>query len=128
MENIRRALKDQPNDPGILTNLGYALINQKRYEEAIGPLRHALHYKPDHPPALTNLGVALTQIGKPEAGIPYLLHSAELKPKEAATRYSLVRAYLAVGNYGAAREQWDILSGVDAHAARLLEPALFSVW
>ncbi|HXJ80451.1 MAG TPA: tetratricopeptide repeat protein [Candidatus Methylomirabilis sp.] len=128
LENIHRALKDNPHEPGVLTNLGFALINQRRYQEAIGPLRHALYVKPDSPSALTDLGVALAQTGKPQEAIPYLLHSAEVKPKEPATRYSLVRAYLAVGNYGAAREQWDILAGLDAQAARLLEPPLFSVW
>jgi protein O-mannosyl-transferase len=128
MEDFNRALRETPNDPAILTNMALALINHRHYQDAIPPLRRALRAKPDDPAALTNLGVALTETRQPEAAIPHLLRSAELKPEEPATRYSLVRAYLGLHEPDAARQQWEILSKLDARAARRLEPALFSVW
>ncbi len=128
MEHLNHALADYPNDPAVLSNMGLALINQKRFPEAISHLRHAIWVKPDHPSALTNLGAALTETRQPDAALRYLLRSAELKPDEPATRFDLARAYLALGQADAAREQYEILSKLDARAARLLEPALFSVW
>jgi Flp pilus assembly protein TadD len=128
MEQFTRALRDSPNDPAILINMALALINQGRYQDALPPLWHALRVKPDDPAGLTDLGVALTGTGRPEAAVPYLLRSVELRPEEPATRYSLARAYLALGKADAAREQWEVLSRLDAREARELEPALFSVW
>ncbi len=128
MEYLNRALADHPDDPAVLSNMGLALINQKRSPEAVGVLRWAVRLKPDQASALTNLGAALIEARQPEEALPYLLRSSALKPDEPATHLDLARAYLLAGKPDPAGEQYEILKKLDDRAARLLEPALYSVW
>ena len=41
---------------------------------------------------------------------------------------NLARAYLALGEYTAARKEYDTLAKLDPGDAGVLEPAFFSVW
>src|SRR5215469_609254 len=58
-EFMRKAAKQQPNDPGILTNLGGALYDSGATEEAFTYLRRATELAPMQAPVWFNLGKAL---------------------------------------------------------------------
>jgi serine/threonine-protein kinase len=55
----RVALAARPHSPGILVNLGIALVAQKNPKEAESIFREALALKPEYAQAHNNLGVAL---------------------------------------------------------------------
>ena len=61
-------------------NLGFALIEQGRAEEAIEHYLQALRIKPDHYKAHYNMGVALDKQGRTEEAIERYLQALRIKP------------------------------------------------
>jgi Tfp pilus assembly protein PilF len=64
MEEFDKALKQTPNDPGLLNNVGFCLYNQRKFDQAETHLRRALSLDPKHKFATVNLGLTLAQQGK----------------------------------------------------------------
>jgi tetratricopeptide (TPR) repeat protein len=122
------AVAHYPNDPDILTNMAVALVDQKRYSEAVSYLERANRIDPNHVPGLVTLGNALIEAGRPDQGLGYLLRALPLRPEEPVLRYDLARAYLALGEYEAARKEYDALAKLEPQRAQVLEPAFSSVW
>ena len=60
----RAALKLEPKNAGLLADLGWDLISQRRHEEAIKLLRRAHSIQPDHILVHSNLGYALQEAGR----------------------------------------------------------------
>lgn len=56
-----KALVVQPNDVGVRTDMGTALYNVGRTDDAIAEFRKSLDIEPTHPQALFNLGVVLLE-------------------------------------------------------------------
>ena len=70
--SYRLALSIDPTDSWSMNNLGLLLIDQGRFEEALGPLARAVELRPDAPAFANNLGVALERTGHPgSAAIAY---------------------------------------------------------
>lgn len=55
-ESYKKALKFAPEQPDLLSNLGYVYFTQKKYSEARKSIEKALKYKPDFADAWTHLG------------------------------------------------------------------------
>jgi protein O-mannosyl-transferase len=121
------ALARGSNQPGFLSNMGSVLLDQKRYSEAMPYLERAHGINPKFVPALTNLGIALIETGQPQKALTHLLRALELSPDEPVVRFDLARAYLALGNYEAARKEYDMLLKLDPERARILEPSFSPV-
>ena len=51
------------------TNLGTALYETARHDDAIAAFRRAIAAQPDYVPAFNNLGVTLRAAGRTESGI-----------------------------------------------------------
>ena len=128
MRHLGIAVAHYPNDPDILTNMAVALVDQKRHAEAMPYLERANRADPNHVPGLVTLGNALVETGRPNEGLDYLLRARELRPEEPVLRYDLARAYLALGAYEAARNEYDALVKLEPRRAQVLEPAFSSVW
>jgi tetratricopeptide (TPR) repeat protein len=128
MRHLAIAAAHYPNDPDILTNMAVALVDQKRYAEAMPYLERANRVNPSHVPGLVTLGNALIETGRPEQGLGYLLRALPLRPEEPVLRYDLARAYLALGEHEAARKEYDALVRLEPLRAQGLEPAFSSVW
>lgn len=128
MHHIRIALARYPNDPDILTNAGLALLGEKRHSGAMLYLERANRINPDYVPALISLGIALVETGQPENGLAHLLRALKLRPEEPFLRFHLARAYLTLGEYEAARKEYDALAKLDPRVAQALAPAFSSVW
>ncbi len=60
----RQLVATHPHNLDAWNNLGFALGQQHRDEEAIAVLRTALAYKPDFAPASFNMGKSLTALGR----------------------------------------------------------------
>ncbi len=63
MTSYRTALSIDPADSWSMNNLGLLLIEQGRYDEALGPLARAVELRPQAPAFANNLGVALERTG-----------------------------------------------------------------
>ncbi len=82
-------------DPGAYiahVNLGVALAQAGKLEEAIGHFEQTLRLKPDYAPASYNLGRALAQQGRIRAAIPYFEQAVRLQPNDAGAHNNLANA------------------------------------
>ncbi|MDG2129214.1 MAG: hypothetical protein P8K08_14545 [Fuerstiella sp.] len=61
--HYKQALRQQPQDPGILNDLGYSYLLQNRYDESSQYLRQALHVAPQHEHAHINLALLALKRG-----------------------------------------------------------------
>ena len=70
--SYRLALSIDPTDSWSMNNLGLLLIDQGRYDEALGPPACAVELRPDPPAFANKLGVVLERTGHPgSAAIAY---------------------------------------------------------
>lgn len=75
-----------PNDPFVRNNLGLALANQGRLEEAIVQYSEALRLNPDDDFTHYNLGIALAKQGKLEEAISHYSEALRINPSDEETR------------------------------------------
>jgi protein O-mannosyl-transferase len=73
-------------------NLGHALGQQRRYDEAIPHFAEALRIKPDFFDALINMGITLSEQGKPAEAITYYQRSLDVEPNSAKAHMQLALA------------------------------------
>ncbi len=78
-------------------NLGIALGNQGKLEEAIAAYREAIRLKPDYADAHNNLGIALGKQGKLEEAVAEFRTAIRLKPDYADAHATLGVALVAQG-------------------------------
>jgi tetratricopeptide (TPR) repeat protein len=91
------AVRHQPENARAQGNLGAALVRQRRYAEAEGPLRLSLALRPDDQDTLSNLGAALCGQGRLSEGIPHLERALTLAPDFGEARFNLAEALLQSG-------------------------------
>lgn len=82
---------------GALNNLGKALADQERLDEAMGYYYQALKIDPNFIEALNNLADALNRKGKPLDAIPLCEKALQENPNHAGIRYNLGCALMTVG-------------------------------
>jgi protein O-GlcNAc transferase len=89
---IRSALAIHPGNAVAHGNLGNALLELKRYEEATVSYRNALTCQPDHVEAYNNLGNALKAQGQFEEAIGSYRKALEIKPDYATAHNNMGNA------------------------------------
>ena len=82
-DSYREAIKLRPAFPEAWNGLGYALRNQKKYEESVRAYDEALRQRPDYAEALEYLGEAYVQMGKLDEARAVLDRLRPLDPREA---------------------------------------------
>ena len=96
--DCRQALQLKPDFAEAHCNLGNALRDQGKLEEAINCYRQALHFKPDFAQGYSNLGNALRDQGKLEEAITSCRQALQLKPDFAEAYSNLGYALKEQGN------------------------------
>lgn len=81
-------------------NLGAALHELQRYDDAIAHHERAIQLRPDYAPAYNNLGAALRAAGRLDEAIARYQQALELKPDFASASYNLANAQLEQGKAG----------------------------
>jgi tetratricopeptide (TPR) repeat protein len=81
-------------------NLGTALLEQKRYDEAIVHHQRAVTLRPNYAAGYNNLGAALRAAGRLDEAIANYRKAIELKPDFASASYNLANALLEQGRAG----------------------------
>ena len=87
-------------------NLGVALYQMKRVEEAHAEFLAAVELDPSHGIARYNLGCVLEEQGKIDEAIGHLRRAARAMPGHADVFFNLALAYEKRGERRQAREQW----------------------
>jgi Flp pilus assembly protein TadD len=83
------AVTKEPLSPRAHNNLGLALKEQGRLEEAIGHFSAALQIRPDHAHAHNNLGVALRERGRPGEAVGHFSQALRIQPNHADAHNNL---------------------------------------
>jgi len=73
-------------------NLGTALNQEKKFDEAIHHLRQALRFNPFSPGTHDNIGIALVHKGRINEGIEFHRRALQIKPEDAGIRFNLADA------------------------------------
>jgi tetratricopeptide (TPR) repeat protein len=87
-------------------NLGYALYNEKRYEEALEEFRAVLRDEPSFVRAGFNLGATYLALGRPEQARQALVETLETDPEYADAWVELGRVLAAMGKTEPARQAY----------------------
>jgi tetratricopeptide (TPR) repeat protein len=87
-------------------NLGTALQERQRLDEAIGHHQRAIALVPDYAPAYNNLGTALRASGRLDEAIASYRKAIELQPDFSGAEFNLANALLAKGDSGASVAQY----------------------
>lgn len=105
-ELYRRVLDLAPDWIDARINLGVALYQMKRVEEAHAEFLAAVELDPAHGIARYNLGCVLEEQGKIDEAIGHLRRAARAMPEHADVFFNLALAYEKRGERRQAREQW----------------------
>ncbi len=87
----------RPGSPGAHVNLGVALRDNGRLDQASAEFREAIHLKNDYATAHNNLGAALSQQGRQDEAIGELREAIRLKKDDVEAHYNLATALAAKG-------------------------------
>jgi tetratricopeptide (TPR) repeat protein len=90
-------VKKRPGNPRAQNNLGLALAQLGRRQEAIGRYEQALRVQPDYAEAHSNLGLALVQQGNLGQAIDQYEQALRFKPDLAKAQNNLGNALLRMG-------------------------------
>lgn len=115
----RRILDSRSSHPLALKALGFALIGQARFEEALPIVRYSLERNPDDPEAHNNLGIVLSALMRWDESIRCFARSLQIKPRDPEV----------LKNYGVAlsrMHQWDeavpyFLKAIEYHPGDYVE-------
>ena len=97
-KNLMRAITEN--------NLGTALQDQQRLQDAVDHYRRAIAYQSDYAPAYNNLGVVLMEMDRPSEAVAAYEQAAALMPSYADPHYNLGNALLRVDKPADAADQF----------------------
>lgn len=96
----RKALELAPDDPGILGNLGNALKDDGRFDEAIAIKRRVVELMgPGKAEPLHSLGIALRDAGRLDEADAVFAQALELAPGDPEIRFNLALTQLHLENF-----------------------------
>ena len=114
LEHLYKASVLRPARPMAYGLLGQAYAQVGRLPEAIAAYQQELAIHPHMAAARMGLGTTLIRIGRPAEAIPHLEAVIARNPRAGVPHLALAEAYLALGDLGRAREQYEVLRELDA--------------
>jgi Flp pilus assembly protein TadD len=106
IENYRRVIELAPDWVEAHINLGVALYQLGRTEEAQSAFQAAVRLDPENGISRYNLGCVLEERGETDAAIEHLRQAARVIPAHPDVHFNLALAYDKRGERRLAREQW----------------------
>jgi tetratricopeptide (TPR) repeat protein len=101
-----RTIAENPDCWMAHNNLGNALANRGRIDEAMAQYRKVLEIKPDHAEAHYNLGNALAKGGRFDEAMAQYRKALEIKPDHAEAHNNLGTAFVRLGRFDEAMAQY----------------------
>jgi tetratricopeptide (TPR) repeat protein len=92
-------LHENPKDPKVLTDLGWAYFKQNNYNQALIYYMEALDQDKNYYPAHLNLGLAYTQVQKYDLAIQSFKDAISISPKGASAHLNLGIVYNLIQKY-----------------------------
>jgi tetratricopeptide (TPR) repeat protein len=96
---IQAAVALQPESPVLLLNLGFALTECGKYDEAIAILERAIRMKPEYASAHINRGIALAGTGRPGEALAAYREAVRVRPDYWRGYHHLGRALYNQGQF-----------------------------
>lgn len=93
---FRNAVERRPRSAGPASNLGMVLLEQRRFDEALGWLRKAVDIDPGHAGAQNNLGIALARGNLPADAARHFRAALAAEPDLVDARVNLWKPLLEV--------------------------------
>jgi tetratricopeptide (TPR) repeat protein len=100
-------LQKRPTDPRAYYNLGNALAQIGRVQEAMDRYQQALRIKPDYAEAEYNWAVALDKLGRVQEAIPHYEQVVRLEPDDAEAQNNLAVILGQAGRIEDAIRHWE---------------------
>src|ERR1035437_5475071 len=99
IRQLQEAAGRNPGDPGILNDLGNALVKARRPREGVNVLRRALEFAPGSSRLYSNLGLGLCDLSQFDAALAALLEAVEREPDWATAHNNLAHLYVVMGRH-----------------------------
>lgn len=93
------AVANQPANAMMQLNLGVALTEQKRYEEAVEHFQHSIRLDPNSDKAHYGLGLSYAHLGYTDQAVKHLREVVRLKPQAYRLRNNLGVVLFSAGRY-----------------------------
>jgi tetratricopeptide (TPR) repeat protein len=100
-------VEKRPNNPRAHYNLGAALLQTGKLQNATGHLEQALRIKPDYAGAHNDLGLALVQLGRPQEAMEHYEQALRIQPDLAEAHNNLGYALFQAGKVQEAMEHYE---------------------
>jgi cellulose synthase operon protein C len=120
IQQYRKLLEQQPNNPELLNNLAWALA-QVKDPKAIVYAEQAYKLAPRQPAVMDTLGTLLVEKGDTARGLELLRKAAELAPQAPEFRLNLAKGQIKAGQKDAARKELDELAKLGERFSRHAE-------
>ena len=121
---LQPTLRDQEGmevrKPEAYYALGYSYFKLGRNQEAVEVYKEAIRLKPDDPRAYLFLGISYCELHRLQEAVQAFKQTIRLKPEkdmEVMAHCLLARAFIDLGDRGAALDEYKILKNLDSNAA-----------
>ncbi len=116
--DFRQALVLNPDQPLVLNNLGYAMVEQRRnLDEALDMIERAVAGRPDSGYIVDSLGWVLYRLGRFDEAVEPMERAVALLPNDPIINDHLGDVYWMVGRQREARFQWERALSFDPEEA-----------
>ena len=111
--SYRQCVALQPDFPRVRYNLGIALGDAERYDDARACLTEVIDAEQENAEAYNSLGYVASRLGEPALAISHYERAIELQPNYAQAHFNLGMNLLQIGDYtrGFAESEWRSLNG-----------------
>jgi tetratricopeptide (TPR) repeat protein len=119
-------VREVPQNPGLLLNLGIAQHSAGRYREAVASFSSAIKLEPGLTQAKFLMGVAYQKLGEPARAIGPLQEAVDADAGNRIARLELADALLATGHFSDSVRHFQKLTQLDASDAKCWQGLGFS--
>jgi Flp pilus assembly protein TadD len=128
VDHFEQYIARYPNDVEGLNNLGAALVNARRTQEALVHLHRGLRIQPSHAQLHVSLAYAYRDLGDLPRAMSLYRDAVKLKYDLPQAWFGIARVNLESGNRDAAHKAWGLLGQLDLGLAGQLGPLFLEAW
>lgn len=104
VEIYKKVLIDEPNNLRAVNELCAIVTDLNNRQEALGYCQKATELDSDNYLVFDNLGLSYFKLHEPAASLEPFVAALKLRPDAILVRYHLAQSYMALGEFGLARE------------------------
>ena len=128
VDHFEQYVTRYPNDVEGLNNLGAALVNARRTQEALVHLQRGLRIQPSHAQLHVSLAYAYRDLGDLPRALSLYRDAVKLKYDMPQAWFGIARVNLESRNRDAAHKAWGLLGQLDPGLAGQIGPLFLEAW